>query len=64
VAVQGRGRAGRVEYFFGSAERERMGTDPNCANYTGPKGKASPRLDRRLAKYFAKFDESYFDDLD
>jgi len=50
-------------YFFGSDERERMGTDPNCVNYAGPK-KGPPRLDRRLEKYFEKFDESYFDDLD
>jgi hypothetical protein len=51
-------------YFFGSVQRERMGTDPNCVNYIGPIKKGPPRLDRRLEIYFKKFDESYFDDLD
>jgi hypothetical protein len=52
-----------AESRFGSDERYRLGTDPNCQNYIGGGQKAPPRMHRGLAKYFVKTDWDYYDDI-
>jgi hypothetical protein len=47
---------------FGSDERYRMGTDPNCANYIGGGQKPPPRMHVRLRKYFEKSNMDYYND--
>jgi len=47
--------------YFGSDERYRAGTYPNCANYIGG-GQNPPRMHVRLRKYFEKSNMDYYND--